>query len=129
MSLVSLRQAAELLGVSEKTVRRMIDRGEIPARVVGQRAIRINQDDLHGAGELIGLRRKGFEEPATTPSIPEADFVELCQQLRSEVAEEIAVQIEYAADAVPIEMATVRAGLLHAAKIARQGLLKVGGLA
>ena len=39
-------QAAALLGVSRMTVRRMIDRGDIYAERVSQRAIRVDLDSI-----------------------------------------------------------------------------------
>lgn len=50
---ISLREAAEILSVSEKTIRRLIAAGKIPADTVGGRAgsnrlIRIALKDLEG---------------------------------------------------------------------------------
>ena len=46
-SLVSINQAADALAVSHMTVRRMIQRGELPAFRVGKsRAIRIKSSDI-----------------------------------------------------------------------------------
>jgi excisionase family DNA binding protein len=41
----SLRQAADLIGISVRTLRRMIGRGELTPVVIGKRK-RINADDL-----------------------------------------------------------------------------------
>lgn len=42
----TLKGGAEALGVSERTIRRMIADGELPAYRVGPRAVRIREDDL-----------------------------------------------------------------------------------
>lgn len=46
---VSLEEAAEILSVSKKTVRRRISDGTIPAYRCGRRPIRIRLEDLEGA--------------------------------------------------------------------------------
>jgi excisionase family DNA binding protein len=46
INLITLRVAAERLAVSERTVRRAISRGELPAVTVGRRSVRIHADDL-----------------------------------------------------------------------------------
>jgi excisionase family DNA binding protein len=43
---VSMDAAAEELGVSERTVRRMISEGHLPGYRVGKRVIRIKREDL-----------------------------------------------------------------------------------
>nr|WP_075051931.1 helix-turn-helix domain-containing protein [Gordonia malaquae] len=43
---LSIRAAAEKSGFSEKTVRRRIADGSIPATRIGPRSIRIREDDL-----------------------------------------------------------------------------------
>ena len=46
-SLVSINEAAEVLAVNHMTVRRMIQRGELPAYRIGKsRAIRIKSSDI-----------------------------------------------------------------------------------
>lgn len=44
--LLTIRQAAEALTVSVLTVRREIDRGALPTVRVGERGVRITDDDL-----------------------------------------------------------------------------------
>jgi excisionase family DNA binding protein len=57
--LLSVRQVAEWLGVSEKQVRRLIDRGAIPAVRLGDKgsAIRVDPDELeqwlYGSQEAV----------------------------------------------------------------------------
>ena len=46
--LLTVAQAARLLGVHASTVRRWIDHGKLPAFRVGQKGIRIRHDDLDG---------------------------------------------------------------------------------
>lgn len=50
---LSLAEAAEYLGVEQKTLRRMIDRGELSANRFGPRLIRIAQADLDAAMQPI----------------------------------------------------------------------------
>jgi excisionase family DNA binding protein len=44
--LVSIERAAEILGVTTRTVRLWISRGELPACRLGKRIIRIDYEDL-----------------------------------------------------------------------------------
>ena len=49
MRFLSVRQAAEVLGVSEKTIRTWIDKKFLPAvQVAPHCAIRIKEEDIHG---------------------------------------------------------------------------------
>lgn len=49
MGFMSVRQAAEALGVSEKTIRTWIDKRPLPAvQVAPHRAIRIREEDIRG---------------------------------------------------------------------------------
>ena len=50
---VSLRQAAECLSVSEKTVRRLIADGVIAGYRVGPKSLRVKADDLETVGRRI----------------------------------------------------------------------------
>lgn len=50
---VSIAQAADSIGVSPKTIRRAIARGEIQARRLGARMIRIDADSLAAWGRPI----------------------------------------------------------------------------
>lgn len=44
--LLSIKQASQIVGLSEKTVRRFIESGELPAHRVGPKAVRIYRSDL-----------------------------------------------------------------------------------
>lgn len=59
----SVAEAAEFLGVSERTVRRCIDRGELPAYRVG-RQVRIDPADLRSYRIRTAVR------PTTKPALP-----------------------------------------------------------
>lgn len=50
---VSLEEAADMLSVSTRTIRRRISDGTIPAYHCGKRHIRIRLDDLENALERI----------------------------------------------------------------------------
>jgi excisionase family DNA binding protein len=47
--LVSIRETAEALNVSHRHVRRMIDAGRVPFYLVGERAIRLDLDEVKAA--------------------------------------------------------------------------------
>jgi excisionase family DNA binding protein len=51
--LVSIASAAEQLSVSTKTIRRMIARGDLSARRVGPRLVRIEASSLHTVGQQL----------------------------------------------------------------------------
>lgn len=51
---LSLAEAAARLGVDHKTIRRAIARGDIAARRIGPRLIRIRQADLDAYGRPLG---------------------------------------------------------------------------
>jgi excisionase family DNA binding protein len=55
---VSIPDAADLLGVSVKTVRRMIARGDLEAKRLGPRLIRINATALEHVGDPIAWAGK-----------------------------------------------------------------------
>lgn len=50
---LTINDTAKVLGVSAKTIRRMIQRGDLPAHRFGQRVIRINCHELAAAGQLV----------------------------------------------------------------------------
>jgi excisionase family DNA binding protein len=50
----SMRQGAEYLNVSEKTIRRYIAQGRIKAKRVGPRLIRIERDSLVALATPVG---------------------------------------------------------------------------
>ena len=54
---INCGEAAQRLGVSIKTVRRMIARGDIEARRIGPRLIRINATSIENAFRVLGVVR------------------------------------------------------------------------
>lgn len=54
--LISIADAADLLAVSPKTVRRLIARGELPARKIGSHLVRIEADALAALGRPLQVR-------------------------------------------------------------------------
>jgi excisionase family DNA binding protein len=46
MNLLTVRQAAELLGVHQNTIRNWITQGRLTAHRIGPKLIRINAEDL-----------------------------------------------------------------------------------
>ncbi|MEZ5116965.1 MAG: helix-turn-helix domain-containing protein [Candidatus Nanopelagicales bacterium] len=50
---LTIRQAAEILGVHQRTVRRRISDGSLPAYRLGPQLIRIRPDDLARLGRRI----------------------------------------------------------------------------
>lgn len=48
---ITIPQAAEALQVSTRTIRNMIARGDVPAKRIGPRLVRVNLDDV---GRRIG---------------------------------------------------------------------------
>lgn len=66
--LVTIADAANALGVCTKTVRRMIERGEIEARRIGPRLIRIPADEVRRVGEAFGVDKVPVVE------LPKAEF-------------------------------------------------------
>jgi excisionase family DNA binding protein len=55
---ITITQAASALSVSTKTVRRMIDRGDLPAKRIGTRMVRIPSHVLDGIGYAIPASRR-----------------------------------------------------------------------
>ena len=49
----SIKEAADYYGVNPWTIRKMIDRGELKARRISDRVIRINARDLTKAGQPV----------------------------------------------------------------------------
>lgn len=54
---VSLQQAADIMSCSVKTIRRRIAAGELPARRIGSRMIRIDAADLDTLGRNLTVSR------------------------------------------------------------------------
>lgn len=50
---LTIAEAAEAVGVSQKTVRRWIASGDLPAYRLGGKLVRIHQDDLEKLGRRI----------------------------------------------------------------------------
>ena len=69
---VSLDEAAEMMSLSTRTMRRRISDGTIPAYQCGRRPIRIRLDDLEAA-----LRRIPLRELATSPAFSGLGYVRL----------------------------------------------------
>jgi len=53
---LSVAEAAARLRVDQKTIRRAIARGDLPARRIGQRLIRIRTVDVDALGTPLGPR-------------------------------------------------------------------------
>jgi excisionase family DNA binding protein len=51
---MTIRQAAEYLQVEEKTIRRYIQKGYIPAQRIGPRRLRLDRDSVINMGRRIG---------------------------------------------------------------------------
>lgn len=56
---VSISVAAAMLGISDRSIRRMIDSGDLAARKLPTGAISIRVADLDSLGEPIGPRHGG----------------------------------------------------------------------
>ncbi|MFD9829002.1 helix-turn-helix domain-containing protein [Tsukamurella tyrosinosolvens] len=54
---VSVPVAAAMLGISDRSIRRMIDSGDLPARKLPTGALSIRIADLDAVGERVGPRR------------------------------------------------------------------------
>ena len=57
IELISIAEAADRLSLSTKTVRRMISRGDLPARRIGSRTIRIDAAALNFLGRALTVPR------------------------------------------------------------------------
>jgi len=55
---VSIATAADILSCSTKTIRRKISSGELPARRIGSRLIRIDAADLANLGRPLTTARR-----------------------------------------------------------------------
>ena len=60
----NLADAADRMGVSERTVRRMINRGELPAYRVGKRLIRVDLDELEASIKPIPTEQRRSQRTA-----------------------------------------------------------------
>lgn len=49
----TIAEAAEWIGVNPRTIRRMISRGELEARRIGPRLIRVRMDKLDSLGQPL----------------------------------------------------------------------------
>lgn len=52
---LTIPEVADLLRVDERTVRRWISAGELPARRYGRRAVRIREADLEAFGRPLNV--------------------------------------------------------------------------
>ncbi len=59
MTLLTYGQVAERLGVSERTVRRFVSRGDLPAKRLSDRVVRIDTTDLDRWLDTRHRQRKG----------------------------------------------------------------------
>ncbi|WP_350002558.1 helix-turn-helix domain-containing protein [Pseudarthrobacter sp. WHRI 8279] len=50
---LTLAQAAEIVGTSERTVRRLIESGSLPAFRIGPRAVRVRIEDVRAQAKPI----------------------------------------------------------------------------
>lgn len=50
---LSVRQAADLIGVNAATIRTLIDKGRLPAYRFSERVIRVRRRDLENAGRRV----------------------------------------------------------------------------
>lgn len=55
---ITIQQAASALSVSTKTIRRMIDRGDLAAKRIGSRMVRIPSHVIEGIGYAIPVSRR-----------------------------------------------------------------------
>lgn len=55
---ISIADAAQALAVSPRTIRRMIARGELPARRIGPRLVRILAADVDDLGRALAVPRR-----------------------------------------------------------------------
>ncbi len=62
MELVSLRQAARDIRVAERTLRRAVRSGELPAYQLGERTVRVDRADLDQW--IRGKRVRGWQGEA-----------------------------------------------------------------
>lgn len=68
-AVVSVREAARLLGLHEETIRRAVRKGELKACRLGHRTLRISRTDLesyfraHGGGALFSEDPTGSSNP------------------------------------------------------------------
>jgi len=68
MNLLSIQEVAETMKVSEKTVRRLIKRGSIPAYKVGERGqLRVKEGDLERYVEAQRVEIEKTAVPDTEP--------------------------------------------------------------
>lgn len=55
---ISISEAAERLDLSERTIRRMIHHGDLPARRIGKRTVRIPAEAIASVGYAIPTYRR-----------------------------------------------------------------------
>lgn len=55
---ITINQAASALAVSTKTIRRMIARGDLPAKRIGTQIVRIPADALDSLGRDLAVSRR-----------------------------------------------------------------------
>lgn len=69
MDLITKKEAAELLKISESSLNRILAKGTLPSYRVGVRTVRIDRDDIRKYIEtrVIAPQRKAVAVPARRP--------------------------------------------------------------
>src|SRR5215211_5666680 len=68
LDLLTMREAAELLRVSEVTVARWLKQGRLPAYRVGPRAVRVRRADVERMVEPVSPRLRAHVQPEAEPT-------------------------------------------------------------
>ena len=76
---LTIQEAKDLLRVSERTVRRWISKGELPAFKMG-RSVRIREEDIQNHGQVSPQARKNRET--------QLEVLEKARQLRAKIQEQ-----------------------------------------
>lgn len=65
--LLTAEEAAGLLGISEEEIKKMVEKGELPAYKVGGRFLRFRREQVEAIGN--GIRAKPFERTPAHPAV------------------------------------------------------------
>lgn len=60
--LVSIQEAAKALKVSDRHVRRMIAEGKYPFYRIGDRAVRLDLEEIKSASRILAVKSSGGDE-------------------------------------------------------------------